>query len=108
MHIPENTKRRLIVGLLLGHCLRRWPNIKPTMGQRFVFAGMYSNLTNKQVILNRCLFMLGQRFRRCTNIKLTLGQCLVFVLVINRVAGLSWLYEKNIIEINAKIIHYFT
>ena len=27
------------VGLLLTHRPRRWPNSKPTMGQRFMFAG---------------------------------------------------------------------
>ena len=27
------------VSLLLGHRLRRWPNSKPTLSQRFMFAG---------------------------------------------------------------------
>ena len=33
---------------MLAHCLRRWPNIKPALGERLVFAGMYclSKVTN--------------------------------------------------------------
>ena len=29
------------IGSMLVHCLRRWPNIKPKLGQRFVFAGEF-------------------------------------------------------------------
>ena len=36
---PENTRRQTNVGLMLGHRLRRWPNIKPTLVWRLVFAG---------------------------------------------------------------------
>ena len=31
-------------------CLRRWPNISPTLGQRLVFAGM----TKRNVMLSGC------------------------------------------------------
>ena len=31
------------VGLLLAHRLRRWPNSKPALDQRLVFAGMYTH-----------------------------------------------------------------
>ena len=27
-------------GLMLGHRLRRWPSIKPALGERLVFAGL--------------------------------------------------------------------
>ena len=30
------------IGLLLAHCLRRWPNSKPTLGQRLIFAGLHT------------------------------------------------------------------
>ena len=36
---PANMRRWLNVGLLLAHRLRRWPNSKPTLGQRLMFAG---------------------------------------------------------------------
>ena len=32
-------RRRPNVGLLLAHRLRRWPNSKPTLAQRLMFAG---------------------------------------------------------------------
>ena len=28
------------IGLMLAHCLRRWQNIKPALGQRPVFTGL--------------------------------------------------------------------
>ena len=34
-----NTRRSSNVGLMLGHRLRRWPNIDPPFGKRLVFAG---------------------------------------------------------------------
>ena len=37
---PASTIRRSIVGLMLGQRLRRWPNIKTTMGHRLLFEGM--------------------------------------------------------------------
>ena len=40
VHIPANTKRWPYVGLMLGQRRRRWANIKPTLGQPLVFAGM--------------------------------------------------------------------
>ena len=39
---PANTKRSANVGLMLAHRLRRWPNIKPPLGQRLVFPGIVS------------------------------------------------------------------
>ena len=38
--IPASTIHRANVGLMLGHRLRRWPNIKPTLAQCIVFAGI--------------------------------------------------------------------
>ena len=38
--IPASTTHWNNVGLMLGHRLRRWPNIKPTLFQCVVFAGM--------------------------------------------------------------------
>ena len=35
----QQTRRSANVWLMLDHRLRRWPNIKPTLAQRFVFAG---------------------------------------------------------------------
>ena len=39
MSFPVNTIYELNVGLTLIHRLRRWPNIKPALGQRPVLAG---------------------------------------------------------------------
>ena len=38
---PANTRRSPNVGLMLGHRLRRWSNITPTLGERLVFAGIW-------------------------------------------------------------------
>ena len=38
---PANMRRYPNVGLLLAHRLRRWPNSKPTLGQRLMFGGRY-------------------------------------------------------------------
>ena len=40
VHLPDNTRRWPNVGLLLGHRLRRWRNIKPALGQHRVFTGL--------------------------------------------------------------------
>ena len=37
---PTNTRRWPNGGLMLGQRRRRWANISPTLGQRFVFAGI--------------------------------------------------------------------
>ena len=37
---PVNTLTCLSVGGMLYHCLRRWPNIKTTLDQHFVVAGI--------------------------------------------------------------------
>ena len=56
-YIPANTRRSPNVGLLLAHRLRRWPNINPTLGERLVFAGIFTSLTftadlNQIIIIN--------------------------------------------------------
>ena len=33
----SNTSRSTNDGLMLGHRRRRWPNIKPSLGEQFVF-----------------------------------------------------------------------
>ena len=33
-HVSANIGRRTNAGLMLSHCLRRWPNIKPAVVQR--------------------------------------------------------------------------
>ena len=38
--LPANTRRLPNAGLMLGHRLRRWPNIKPEFGDRLVFSGL--------------------------------------------------------------------
>ena len=38
-------RRRPSVGLLLVHRIRRWPNSKPTLAQRLMFAGQWATLT---------------------------------------------------------------
>ena len=40
-HIPANTTRWPNAGLMLAHCLRRWANISPALGQRIVFAAIW-------------------------------------------------------------------
>ena len=40
MDFTANIRRWPNVGLLFAHRLRSWPNGKPTMGQRVVFAGL--------------------------------------------------------------------
>ena len=40
MHIPANTTPSPNVILMLGHRLRRWPNIKITLGKGVVFSGI--------------------------------------------------------------------
>ena len=37
---PASTERRPEVGLMLGHYLQRWPDIKPASGRRLPFAAM--------------------------------------------------------------------
>ena len=37
--LAQQTRGSAIVGLMLVQRLRRWPNIKPTMSQRLLFAG---------------------------------------------------------------------
>ena len=38
--LPANMRRRPNTGQILTHYLRRWPSIKPALGQRIVFAGL--------------------------------------------------------------------
>ena len=42
--IPAITRRLTSVGLKLGQRRRRWANIKPTLVQRFVFAGILKHV----------------------------------------------------------------
>ena len=38
--IPANRKRSPNAGVMLAHCLRRWPSITPTLGERLLFPGI--------------------------------------------------------------------
>ena len=40
--LPVNMLHAPSIGATLVLCLRRWPNIDPTLGERLVFAGLYS------------------------------------------------------------------
>ena len=67
--LPSNTKHWPNAGLMLDQRLRRWPNIKPALGQCFVFAGRrgsddaavrkywrvkeLTNLAQKELIMTR-------------------------------------------------------
>ena len=55
---------------MLAHRLRRFPNIKPTIGQTCAVCAntIYSPKVGS---------MLAHRLRRCSNIEPTLGECLV-------------------------------
>ena len=46
--VPGSTRRWLNFWLILGHRLRRWPNISQTLGQRLVFAGVTHEADNAQ------------------------------------------------------------
>ena len=37
--LPKNTRHLAIVGSMMVHRLRRWPNIEPTIVEYLVFAG---------------------------------------------------------------------
>ena len=39
LHTSDHVELNYCFVLMLGHCLRRWPNMKPTVGQFFVFTG---------------------------------------------------------------------
>ena len=43
---PTNMRRQANVNLMLVYRLRRWPNIKQTLGQCLVFAGQLHRLSN--------------------------------------------------------------
>ena len=69
--IPANTRRWPNDGLMLGQRQRRWANIKPTLLQRLVFAGIWLTV----------LYRLAQRppsknKRRWNNVSATLAQSL--------------------------------
>ena len=62
-------RRRSIVGSMLGQRRRRWTNIKPTLGQRCVFAGQVSGwnewnefdlLFERKDVLNSAVVFLGK------------------------------------------------
>ena len=44
--ILANTMRWPIAELTMGHRLRRWPNISPTLGQRLLFDGLEEGQNN--------------------------------------------------------------
>ena len=47
----SNTRRWPNAGLMLAHCLQRWPSIKPALVQRFVFAGPLMSLIHFSPVL---------------------------------------------------------
>ena len=49
---PAHTRHRSNVEPMLGHCLRRLPNIGPTLGRFLVFAGYIKCVTGGS--LNHC------------------------------------------------------
>ena len=80
---------------------RRWHNVKPTFGPRFVFTGRQS-LEGAPTNMRHCPnvdLMLGQRRKWWANIKLTVGQRLVFAgvktsicLLVKSADTAFWLY----------------
>ena len=54
---PANTRRLPNAGLMLAQRLRRWPNIKPALGEYIVSVGLEHNAAmywpNDEVILHR-------------------------------------------------------
>ena len=50
---PSNTRHCPNVGSILGHRLRRWSNIEPTLGQFLIFAGW--SKAREQTMLERTL-----------------------------------------------------
>ena len=46
-----DTRRLINVGLMLVHRLRRWTNVKPTLIQRLVSAGLLSGTTDGKIPL---------------------------------------------------------
>ena len=46
---PANTRRWSNVGLLLGHRLRRWPNIKPAL----IFVGYFGGASNSRLLCEK-------------------------------------------------------
>ena len=42
--VSAKTNNQPNVGKTLGHRLRRWPNVVPTLGEHLVFAGVYGLL----------------------------------------------------------------
>ena len=45
VRFPEDTNRWLNAGLMLVHCLRRWPNIKSILGHRMLYVVGCCNTT---------------------------------------------------------------
>ena len=74
-HIPANTIHSPIVGSMLAHRLRRWPNIDPTMGESIMFPGIPIVLatyrTRGYYSRQRALFRLPH-IRYCYNLKLAI------------------------------------
>ena len=49
MHTSSRHEALHQCGLLLGHCRRRWTNSKPTLGPRYVLAGLPSDAPDNPV-----------------------------------------------------------
>ena len=62
---------------MLGHCLRRWLNIVPTLGQNIVFAkfsifyGRYTYLINEIIQFEKRIFFTTKNI--CRPLKLEIG-----------------------------------
>ena len=76
--------------LILAHCLRRWPNIRPTLGQCIVFFGMcllgIIRLFDQAIPANtrgwrNAFLMLGQRRRPSKNTPLPSIRSLLILVV---------------------------
>ena len=69
---PENSRRLPDVGVMFGQRRRRWPNIKPTLGQRVIFAEYPLKAATTSVIslptsaTHSHYFEEGQWKQRCT------------------------------------------
>ena len=52
--IPANTRHWAIVGSMLFHRLRRWPNIEPTLAWCLVFAGIITTFYRSNANSSNC------------------------------------------------------
>ena len=80
-HSADTRRRWINVGSTFLHHLRRWTNVKPTLFQRLVSAGLPIHMYGAYIIclsathcptkqtFTRCGIMLGELHRQCSNIK---------------------------------------